>query len=102
MFKRDGTISAFGNPYVYSLQILTDRIRVFNAKFIRDKSGLRLSNVLTFTLKIVKYAFFERRVWQPLPEFLTKMKTIINIQNNDERCFGYALLYFLERANIPQ
>ena len=40
MFKRDGNISAFRNPYNNSLQILTDRIREFNAEFIRDKSGL--------------------------------------------------------------
>ena len=40
MFRRDGTISAFTNPYIDSLRILTDRIREFNAKFIRDQSGL--------------------------------------------------------------
>ena len=102
MFRRDDTISAFGNPYNDSLRILTDRIREFKAKFIRDKSGLRLARVLQFTLKIVKYAPLEGRSWQPLPEFLIKKKAIINIQNNDERCFGYALLYFLERANLPE
>ena len=51
MFKRDGTISAFGNPYIDYLRILTDRIKKFNEKFIRDKSGLRLARVLQFTLK---------------------------------------------------
>ena len=30
------------------------------------------------------------------------MEAIINIQHNDERCFGYALLYFLERENLPE
>ena len=40
IFRRNGTISAFANPYIDSLRILTDRIREFNAKFIRDKSGL--------------------------------------------------------------
>ena len=39
MFRRDEAISAFKNPYNDSLQILTDRIKEFNAKFIRDKSG---------------------------------------------------------------
>ena len=29
-----------------------------------------------------------------------KTEKIINIQNDDERCFGCALLYFLERANL--
>ena len=102
MFKSDGTISQFGNPYIDSLQILTNRIKEFNAKFIRDKSDLRLARVLTFTLKIVKYAPLEGRGWQPLPEILSKKKTIINIQNNDERCVGYAILFFLERANLPE
>ena len=40
VFRRDGTLSEFANPYIDSLQIQTDRIREFNAKFIRDKSGL--------------------------------------------------------------
>ena len=72
MFKRDETISAFANPYIESLRILTHRIREFNAKFIRDKSGLRLARVLQFILKMVKYAPLEGRGWQPLPEFLSK------------------------------
>ena len=51
---------------------------------------------------MVKYSPLEGRGWQPLPEFLSKKKPIINIQNHDERCFGYAFLYFLERANLPK
>ena len=87
MFIRDGTVSAFANPYINSLQILTDRIKEFNAKFIRDKSGLRLARVLQLSLKMVKYAPLKGRGWQPLPELLSKKKAIINIHNNDERCF---------------
>ena len=102
MFMRDGTISSFKSHYSDSLRILTDQIREFNAKFIREKSGFRLARVLQFTLKMVKYAPLEGRGWHPLPEFLSKKKAISNIANNDERCFGYALLYFLERANPPE
>ena len=51
MFKRDGTITAFGNPYIDSRRILTDRISKFNAKFIRDKSGIRLARVLNLVWK---------------------------------------------------
>ena len=102
IFKCGGTVLAFANPYIDSLRILTDRIREFNAKFIRDKSGLRLASVLQFTLKMVKYAPLEGRGWQPLPEFLAKKEAIINIRNTDERCFGYSLLYILERDNLPK
>ena len=102
MIKRDGKVSAFAIPYIDFLRILTDRIREFNAKFIRDKSSLRLASVLQFILKIVKYTPHEGRGWQPLPKFLAKKKAIINIQNNDDSCFGYALLYFLELVNLQK
>ena len=102
IFYNDGPVTATANPYIGNLRILTDRIKEFNAKLIRDKSGLRLAGVLQFILKMVKYASLEGRGWQPLPDFLSKKQAIINIQNNDQRCFGYALLYFLERANLPE
>ena len=59
MFKRDETVSDFGNLYIDALHILTDSIRKFNAKFIRDKSGLRLARVMQLTLKMVKYVPLE-------------------------------------------
>ena len=79
IFQRYEQFSAFENPNIDSIRVLTDRIRKFNAKFIRDKSGLRLARVMQFTLKMVKYAPFERRGLQPLPEFRLKKKAIINI-----------------------
>ena len=102
IFYNDGQVIATANPYIGNLRILTDRIKEFNAKFIRDKSGHRLAGVLQFILKMMKYAPLEGRGWQPHPDFLSKKQAIINIQNNDKRCFGYALLYFLERANLPE
>ena len=74
MFMRNDTLNAFENPYIDFLQILIDRIRVLHAKFICDKSGLRLARVLKFTLKVVKYAPLEGRGWQTLPVFLSKRK----------------------------
>ena len=46
IFRRDGLFSAFTHLYIKNLRILTDRMREFNVKFIRDKSGLRLARVL--------------------------------------------------------
>ena len=77
-------------------------MKEFNAKFIRDKSGLRLAGVLQFILKMVKYATLEGRGWLPLPEFLSKKEAVINIRNSDEHGFGYALLNFLEREQLPE
>ena len=100
IFQSDGPVTAAANPYIKNLRIVTQLIKEFNAKFIRDKSGLRLAGVLQIVFLMVKYAFLERRGWQPLSEFLLNKKAIINIQNNDERCIGYALFYFLEHSNF--
>ena len=70
IFKSYESLTPFKNPYIDSLQISTNRIREFNAKYIRDKSGLRLAKVLKLTLKMVKFAPLEERAWQPLQEFL--------------------------------
>ena len=101
IFRLDATISAFANSYIDFLRILTDRIKESNAKIIRDKSCRRLARILQFVLKMVMYAPLEGRGWQPLPEFLAMKEAIINIRNNDERCFRYALLYFFKRVNLP-
>ena len=74
MFRRDDKIFGFANAYIGNLRILTDRIKEFNAKFIRDKSGLRFVRVLQFTLKMVKYSPIEGRGWQALQELLAKIK----------------------------
>jgi hypothetical protein len=42
IFKLDGIVNGWENPYEYSLRLLTQRINDLNAKFIRDKSGLKL------------------------------------------------------------
>ena len=54
IFRSDGPVTATANPYIGCLGILTNLIKEFNAKFIRDKLGLRLPDVLQFILKMVK------------------------------------------------
>ena len=79
MFRRNGTISAIANPYIHFFRILTHRIKKFNAQFIFDKSCLPFAKVFKVILKILKYSPVEGRGWQPLTEFLSKKKAVINI-----------------------
>ena len=102
IFRRKWPVTPSGNPYIENLQILIDRIIEFNAKFIRDITGLRHARVFQLILKMIKYAPFQGRGWQPLPEFLSNNITIIKMKNDDKRCFGYAILYFLEKEQLPE
>ena len=67
-------------------------IRNSNAKFIREKSGLVFAEIYSITLKISQLNPLQGSGYQELPKFLAKKKAIVNIRNNDERCFGYSVL----------
>ena len=63
-----------------------------NAKFIREKSGLILAEIYSITLKISHFNPLFGIGYQKLHKFLAKKEAIINVKNNDERCFGYSIL----------
>ena len=99
-FRRDPTDGGDGAPYANPLRELCNRIKLLNAKFIRELSGLVLAGILQLVIRGVRYMPLAGRCFRELPKYLKNKKAIINIQNNDDRCFGYALLYFLSRPDV--
>ena len=97
IFKRFGIINGWGNPYRFALRILTDRIKELHAKFIREKSGLTLAGINKLYLKMASYEPLHWLSWRPLPKFIERKQAVVNIKKQDNRCFGYAMLYLLER-----
>ena len=67
-----------------------------NANYIRQSSGLRVHIILGFRFKIAHYNPLAGRKHRELPTFLATKKAIVNVQNRDNRCFGYAGLAALE------
>ena len=83
-------------------------ILLHNAHFVRQSSGLVLADVLSFRFKVCEYLPLVGREYKQLPIFLARKKSIINVQNTDNRCFGYAMASALappldhhEHANRP-
>ena len=70
IFKKDGIVNEWGNPYTKEIGSLTDRIKQRNAKFIRDKSGLVLAEMLKLYLKMASYEPLSGSSWKPLPKFI--------------------------------
>ena len=61
------------------------------AQFQRQESNLRFRSVSILDLHIVKYEPLGGSSYIPLPGFLAAKKAIINLKNEDEECFKWAI-----------
>ena len=70
------------------------------AKFQRQGSNWRFRSVLSLELHTVKYEPLGGSSYIPLPAFLAAEKAIINLKNEDDECFKWAItraLYPVEK-----
>ena len=81
------------------LDDITSDLKTKNANLIRESSGLVISEIQFAKLNIIKYNPLSGSSYQKLPSYLASKKAIINIQNTDNRCFGYAVLASLHPIN---
>ena len=63
-----------------------------NINFMRNASGLRIKKLGITTVDVSKFNPIIGRGYQDLPMFLLRKRAIVNVKNNDNRCFGYAIL----------
>ena len=84
--------------YKDQMQKFANSLQQSNAKFIRDKSGLILAEIYSYNLNIIRYNPVAGAGWIKLPKFLIKKQAIINIKNQDNKCFGYAIAAALHTA----
>ena len=76
-------------PIVHSI---AERLIQNNANFIREKSGLVLAAIVSLEARIVQCNPFAGAAYNKLPAFIKNKNAVVNVQNFDKRCFGYAML----------
>ena len=91
-FRREPNENNVGAPYVKPLSELFERIKKLNATFIRDQPGLVLAGIFQLVLRGVRYIPLAGRCHRELSPYLKANRAIINIQNTNYRCVGYAIL----------
>ena len=78
-------------PYKHEIARFSEMMRTSNAKFIRDGSGFILAEIYSLNLNIVTFNPLSGSAWSELPKFLKNKKAIINVKNEDDMCFAYAI-----------
>jgi hypothetical protein len=76
-------------------QIILER----NANYIREKSGLVLSQIFCVEINASHFNPLRGSCFKELPSFIEKKKAVLNIRNTDTRCFGYCIVASI--LNIP-
>ena len=87
--------------------IMTDRILEKIERFINGdgngRTGWAVSNVIKLELHTVSYKPLRGGIWLPLTEELKVRKTIINMKNEDNKCFLWSVLRALNpKDNHPE
>ena len=75
-----------------TLKTIKDRLLLRNAHFIREQSGLVIKTIHGARYKVSKYFALIGSGYAPLTKFLATKKAIVNVNNSDQRCFGYAII----------
>ena len=65
-------------------------------------SGWYFKEVKRLEIHIVEYKPMRGGSYIPLPEFITKKKSIINIQNKDNKCFLWSILRYLHPVQMNE
>ena len=65
------------------------------AIYIRNGSGWYFKEVISFEIHIVDYKPIKGSSYIPLPNFIMRKNAIINIKNEDDKCFLWSVLRYL-------
>lgn len=108
-YLRTHLLAVLGTPSIAQVvETILASVRMRHVNFMRESSGLRLKEVSVADLYFSKYNPFGRAggKFVDVPNFLARKKAIVNVKNQDNRCFAYALLSALhpvqKNATRPQ
>ncbi len=73
-----------------------------NSNYIRGRSEAVLRNISVTSLCVARFRPLSGSRYQQLPAFLAAKKCIVNVQNTDERCFGYAVASALHDSDAAR
>ncbi|XP_065217650.1 uncharacterized protein LOC135843631 [Planococcus citri] len=73
-------------------QQFENMIKIKSEEFQSKGSGWSLEKILFLEVNINKYKPIGGSSYIPLPKWLANKKAIINIQNNDQACFAWAII----------
>ena len=70
---------------------MNQELQARNENAVRNESQIRIIHIDFLTILISQFHPLAAGLYKVLPEFLKNKRAIINVENRDNRCFGYAI-----------
>jgi hypothetical protein len=83
-----------------ALNIMKEKLLKSFSEYQKRGSGWRLRRVDILEIRIEKFRPLRGKGHEPLPESIKRKKAIINMKNNDDECFKWAVTRALNPINI--
>ena len=74
------------------LKRVSELILMRNANLLKKRTQTTIDTISSASIKVSQFQPLAVSSYQELPQFLANKKCIINVKNNDNRCFGYSIL----------
>jgi len=97
-FTSHRQVVSSGHEFDFS-QLLSDFLNSIE-NFTKRGSGFSLEIVCNFTLVITQYRPLAGSSYIPTPPTIAKKLAVVNVQNNDQRCFEWSILSCLYPPQI--
>ena len=85
--------------FIDEYAVMKEKMLESLAEFQRRGSGWQLHSVEELEIFITKYTPLSGKSYKPLPKSLNNKKAIINIKNDDDQCFKWAITRALNPVN---
>ena len=97
-----GQIILNANQYQRAYDNAFEKITADMEAFILNGSDWRFNAFKRFFIKAIRYQAFNGASYIELPEWVKNKKAVINIKNNDNKCFMYSVLCGLHLDDIKK
>ncbi|CAI6372093.1 unnamed protein product [Macrosiphum euphorbiae] len=99
-FKTSNTLACNSSDFNKLLNRMFDKLLSEQDQFLAKGSGWSLTTIDVLQLRINIVNPLRGETYIDLPEFMKDKKAIINVKNNDDKCFKYSILSkFDNRSN---
>ncbi|VDI81882.1 Hypothetical predicted protein [Mytilus galloprovincialis] len=101
-FRSGATTLTLSSDLKLEISFMMEKVKENMTKYMREGSGWTFGSVDRLKIHMNQFSPLKGSSYIPTPSALAKKKAIVNIKNEDDRCFQWAILSALHHEEVDQ